>query len=75
MNCEHCKQHIPESVNPHASIAPIVVMIESNPEIGPNDVKLGFCCWECAAMWFNAQAGEILMSDLDHEYWQEQIRS
>jgi hypothetical protein len=75
MNCEHCKQEIPESVNPHASITAIVVTIDSNLETRPINVTVGFCSWECAAMWFNAQAGEILMADLDSEYWQGQIRS
>ena len=70
MKCEHCKQVIVQSPS-----APIIVAIRDPEFIGPNGIEVGFCCWECAAIWFNTQAGEILMSDLDHEYRQEQIAS
>jgi hypothetical protein len=68
---EHCKREIPESW----STDPTVVTIDCDPEIGPDKTHLNFCCWECAAMWFNVQAGEILMPDLDSEYWHEYVTS
>jgi hypothetical protein len=72
MQCERCKQQI--------SGTSITVTIDCNSDDGinflePDDNRIDFCCWECAAMWFNARASEILMPDLDTEYWQEQIRS
>jgi len=67
MNCEHCKQEI---LGPS-----MTVTIDCDPEIGPDKARLNFCCWECAAMWFNERAGEILMPDLDSKYWREQLRS
>jgi hypothetical protein len=70
MNCERCKQEIPGP-----SIHRVTVTIGCNPEIGPNDAKINFCCWECAAIWFNAEAGEILMPDLNVDYWREHIAS
>ena len=70
MKCECCKQSIMQSPS-----MPIIVVIRDPENIGPDEIEACFCSWECGAMWFNAQAGEILMADLDSEYWQEQIRS
>jgi hypothetical protein len=74
--CNHCEQEITPS-----PVAPIVVGIRGPKNVGrileihelfglrdsrANALEVSFCCWECAAMWFNKRAGEILMPDLDH---------
>jgi hypothetical protein len=56
MQCNHCAQEM-------ASTAPIIASVR-DPE-----TEVRFCCWECAAMWFNKRAGEILMPDLDHAFF------
>ena len=55
--CCHCKQEIAR---------PIAVSIRAE-KIEPEN--LSFCCWECAAIWFNRRAGEILMPDLDAPFF------
>jgi hypothetical protein len=62
-HCEHCKQEIAQS-----PVAPIKVTIRDPEFIGPGGVKLEFCSWACAAIWFNVQAGEIMMPDLDNQF-------
>jgi hypothetical protein len=63
MQCDHCKEEVSRPIN---------VTIRDRDHDGEvhfeNEV---FCCWECAAIWFNARAGEILMPDLDHEHCQD----
>ena len=58
-HCNHCKQEITQS-----PVAPIVIGIRDPGK--PDGIEFSFCWWECAAMWFNERAGEILMPDLDH---------
>jgi hypothetical protein len=58
MNCEHCKKQ-----------ASRVIDIFIHDHLGDVDARINFCSWECAAQWFNREAGEILMPDLDCEYW------
>jgi len=60
-HCDRCKQ---ETEDPIAVIA-------SAPEIPSGPLALFFCCWECAALWFNVKAGEILMPDLDSKYYRD----
>lgn len=60
-HCDHCKQEIPPS---------LVIEVRDHPEsIEPDGIEVRFCCWECAAMWFNKKAGEILMPDLDADFF------
>jgi hypothetical protein len=59
MQCEHCKEGIPQ-----LSISAITVTIDCYVKADSGIVNL--CCWECAAMWFNATAGEILMAVRSH---------
>jgi hypothetical protein len=66
MQCEHCKEEIPQS-----SFTAFTVTIDYIDPEALDDTKFNFCCVECAAIWFNARAGEILMPDLDHEHCQD----
>jgi hypothetical protein len=45
MNCGRCEQEASRPIN---------VTIR-DPD---HDGEISFCSWECAAIWFNAQAGE-----------------
>ena len=63
-NCSRCKQEIAQS-----PVAPIIVGVRDPENIGPDGVEVSFCCWECAALWFNTRAGEILMPDLDSAFF------
>jgi hypothetical protein len=63
MHCDRCKQFA------ESAVVTIVVCIRDLKKIGSDDLEVGFCSWECAAMWFNARAGEILMPDLDSEFF------
>jgi hypothetical protein len=64
-HCSHCEQEITE--HPITSRdAPFNVTVHNLKNIRADDGELVFCCVECAAMWFNKLAGEILMPDLDH---------
>lgn len=58
-HCDHCKQRDAE---------PIFIGIRGLG-LGGSVVEVNFCCWECAAQWFNKRAGEILMPDLDSEFF------
>jgi hypothetical protein len=58
--CNQCKQEIAQS---------IVVHIRDPERTEPNGINVNFCCWECAAQWFNKEAGEILMPDLDSDFF------
>ena len=63
-HCNHCKHEITQSL-----VAPIVVSIRAPGETGYEGIEVHFCCWQCAAMWFNERAGEILMPDLDSDFF------
>jgi hypothetical protein len=63
-DCERCGRAIQQSPS-----APIAVRIRDPEFIGPDGVEVHFCCWGCAALWFNTQAGEILMPDLDSDFF------
>jgi hypothetical protein len=69
MHCARCKQEITQI----SSDGPIIVSIRSPKNDGyvrlNPSVEVNFCCWECAALWFNIRAGEILMPDLDTEFF------
>jgi hypothetical protein len=62
--CEHCKQAIRQS-----PVAPIVVNVRDPELIGPDGIEVHFCSWPCLALWSNTQAGEILMPDLDSDFF------
>jgi hypothetical protein len=66
-NCSRCQQEIAQ-----CSVASIIVSIRDPENIGSGGLEVSFCGWECAALWFNAQAGEILMPDLDSAYFEQQ---
>jgi hypothetical protein len=63
-HCNHCKPEITQS-----PVAPIVISIRDPENIGPDGIEVSFCCWGCVAMWFNKRAGEILMPDLDSDFF------
>jgi hypothetical protein len=62
-HCNHCEQQIAQS-----PVAPIIASIR-DLDIGSDSTEVSFCCRQCAAIWFNAIAGEILMPDLDHAFF------
>jgi hypothetical protein len=62
--CSECNREITPS-----PAAPIIVTIHDPESIGADGTERSFCCWPCAAIWFNAQAGEPLMPDLDSEFY------
>ena len=67
-HCEHCKQEVVPSPT-----APILVHVRDPEFIGPDGIEISFCCWPCLAMWANQQAGEILMPDLDSDFFVDQV--
>ena len=52
MHCERCKERIEHSE--------IIVTICDLGKVNPNSIAVSFCGWECAAMWFDTKAGEVL---------------
>ena len=51
--CTQCRKHIPDD----DIIGPINIVIRDPELIGPEGMEREFCTWECAADWFEAQAG------------------
>ena len=51
MNCDCCKEKVSERYSVNVAIHDI------NADSHDCDA-LSFCSWDCAAIWFNAQAGD-----------------
>jgi hypothetical protein len=51
--CTQCRKRIPDD----DIIGPINIVIRDPELIGPEGMEREFCTWECAADWFEAQAG------------------
>jgi hypothetical protein len=52
-HCTQCRKRIPDD----GVVGPINVVIRDPEMIGPEGIEREFCSWECAADWFEVQAG------------------
>jgi hypothetical protein len=49
--CSNCNKDTAQ----YAPVGPIIVTLKDPEFIGPDGLQEVFCCWQCAAEWFEAQ--------------------